>query len=121
MGHLKRSDEAIEAYRTATELDDPDKATFYEKIGDIYFTDHEYYPGAIEAYRTAVELNGRNKAACYAKIGDVHLVWDEYEEAFAAYRKASECRSGNAEYYDKQAEALERWAKKLRNKANNRR
>ena len=41
----------------------------------------------------------------------------DYEEAFAAYRKASEHGRTFAEYYEKQAKALEQWAKRLRNEA----
>jgi tetratricopeptide (TPR) repeat protein len=118
LNHLKRPEEAIKAYLKATEFNDSDKAIFYEKIGDIYFGILKHHHKAIEAYLKATELNGTNKAACYEKIGDIHLdYFKDYEEAFAAYRKATEHGRTVAEYYEKQAKALEQWAKRLRNEA----
>jgi tetratricopeptide (TPR) repeat protein len=88
--HLKRFEDAIEAYGRAVEFD-PAYAWPYHNLGLIYEQQQEY-EAAIPFYRQAIDRhkNDRDRVLSWHKLGDVCYTLNRYSEAITAYQRVIE-------------------------------
>ncbi len=96
---LKKSDEAIAAYKKALEID-PGTATAYKGMGDVYRLN--YNPAkttvALENYEKAISLNPKAAGAYYG-IGWCYNEEKNYAKAITALQKAQELDAGIVAVY----------------------
>ena len=97
---LSRYEEAISAYKRASELD-PGEADYHARMGYILYLYLNRYEEAISAYKRASELN-LGEADYHARMGDIlYLCLNRYEEALEAYKRASELDPDETGYYSR--------------------
>jgi tetratricopeptide (TPR) repeat protein len=94
---LRRSEEAIAAYRRAIELD-PNEGAPHNGLGNVY-RDLGRSEEAIAAYRRAIELDPE-EAIYHNNLGNVYSELGRSEEAIAAYRRAIELDPEEAVYHN---------------------
>jgi len=83
----------------------PDRTSFYEEIGDLYFYEGEYKK-ALQYYETAGS-KWKNKEYLL-KMGDVYYVQGRMIKAKSLYKKAIQVAAGNVDAYDRYNDYAER-------------
>ncbi|MEA0970965.1 Tetratricopeptide domain-contaning protein [Candidatus Megaera venefica] len=88
--------EAVDAHKTATELD-PTNAIYFYNLGEAHLKLGQFQE-AVYAHKTATKLDPTN-AKYFKNLGEAHLKLGQFQEAVYAHKTATELDPTNAIYF----------------------